>query len=82
MLPYVKRVWKLRGRSRGKTFRATVRDDGTIRFQRTVYHSPTGAAVAATNYSVDGWLFWKYQRAPGDWVALDTLRKWCLGVAY
>jgi hypothetical protein len=75
LLPYVKRVFKLRGRSRSKTFWATVRDDGTIRFQRTEYNSPTGAAVAATNYSVDGWLFWKYQRAPGDWVALDSLRK-------
>jgi Restriction Enzyme Adenine Methylase Associated/GIY-YIG catalytic domain len=75
LLPYVKRLVKLRGRSRGKAFQAGVRDDGTIRFLRKVYHSPTAAAVAATKYSVDGWWFWKYERAPGDWVRLDELRK-------
>jgi hypothetical protein len=72
---YVKKVFKLRGRSKGKTFHASVRDDGSIRLQGRVHHSPTGAAVAATNYSVDGWRFWTYERAPGDWVRLDELRK-------
>ena len=75
LLPYVKRLFKLRGRSKGKTFQAAVRDDGTIRLQGKVYQSPTAAAVAVSNYSVDGWWFWKYERAPGDWVRLDELRK-------
>jgi hypothetical protein len=51
------------------------RDDGTIRLQKKVYASPTAAAEAATPYPVDGWWFWKYERAPGDWVRLDELRK-------
>ncbi len=75
LLPYVKKVFTLRGRSKGNTFHASVRDDGTIRLQRKVYASPSAAAVAATKYPVDGWSFWKYERAPGDWVRLDELRK-------
>ena len=75
LLPYVKKVFKLRGRSKGKTFQATVRDDGSIRLQGKVYQSPTAAAVAVSKYSVDGWWFWKYERAPGDWVRLDELRR-------
>jgi hypothetical protein len=75
LLPYVKKVFTLRGRSKGKTFHASVRDDGTIRLQRKVYASPTAAAVAVTQYPVDGWMFWKYERAPGDWVPLDELRR-------
>jgi hypothetical protein len=75
LCPYVKRVFKLRGRSKGKTFHASVRDDGTIRLQGKVYASPSTAARAATHYPVDGWLFWKYERAPGDWVRIDELRK-------
>lgn len=75
LLPYVKKVFALRGRSKGKTFHASVRDDGAIRLQRKLYASPTAAAVAVTKYPVDGWWFWKYERAPGDWVQLDELRK-------
>jgi hypothetical protein len=75
LLPYVKKVFKVRGRSRGKTFHASVLNDGTMRLQRNVYASPTAAAVAVTKYPVDGWVFWKYERAPGDWVRLDELRK-------
>ncbi len=55
--------------------RAPVQDDGTIRLQKKVYESPSAAASAATKYPVDGWQFWKYERAPGDWVKLDELRK-------
>jgi hypothetical protein len=75
LCPYVKKVFRLRGHSRGRTFHASVRDDGSIRLQGKVYISPSAAAVAATKYPVDGWLFWKYERAPGDWVPLDELRK-------
>jgi hypothetical protein len=72
---YAKKVFRLRGHSKGKTFHASVRDDGSIRLQGKVYSSPTAAAEAATRYPVDGWLFWKYERAPGDWVRLDELRR-------
>src|SRR5208282_4026396 len=75
LCPYVKKVFNLRGRSKGRTFHASVRKDGSIRLQRKVYASPSAAAEAATQYPVDGWSFWKYERAPGDWVRLDELRK-------
>jgi len=75
LLPYIKKVFKLRGRSKGKVFHASVRNDGTIRLQGKMYASPSAAAAAATQYPVDGWSFWKYERAPGDWVRLDELRK-------
>ena len=75
LLPYIKKVFKLRGRSKGKTFHASVKNDGSIRLQKKVYASPSAAASAVTKYPVDGWTFWKYERAPGDWVPLDELRK-------
>jgi len=75
LCPYVKKVSRLRGRSKGKTFHAPVRNDGSIRLQGKVYFSPSAAAQAITGYAVDGWLFWKYERAPGDWVLLDEVRK-------
>jgi hypothetical protein len=31
--------------------------------------------MPATKYTVDGWGFWKYERAPGDRVRLSELRK-------
>jgi len=27
----------------------------------------------------NGWKFWNYERAPGDWVRLRTLRHWLPG---
>ena len=75
LLPHVKKLSKLRGRTKGKMFYASVQVDGTIRVQRRTYHSPSAAASAVTHYPVDGWWFWKYERAPGDWVRLDELRK-------
>jgi Restriction Enzyme Adenine Methylase Associated len=75
LCPYVKKVLKLRGRSREKTYQAFVRRDGSITLLGKDYHSPSAAASAVTKYPVDGWHFWKYERAPGDWVRLDELRK-------
>jgi hypothetical protein len=75
LCPYVKKVSKLRGRLRGKTFHASVRDDGTIRLQGRVFHSPSAAGSAACKRACNGWRFWKYERAPGDWVPLDELRR-------
>jgi hypothetical protein len=75
LLPYVKKVFRLRGESRGQTFKASVKPDGTIYRRGKTYQSPSAAAFAVTKYPVDGWWFWKYERAPGDWVRLDELRK-------
>ncbi len=55
---------------------AKVRQDGSIRYRGKTFNSPSvAAAVACKRRSCNGWTLWKYERAPGDWVLLDTLRK-------
>jgi len=67
---------KLRALFKGKIIAARVRPDGIIRFAGKKYNSPSLAAAAACKRrTCNGWTFWKYERAPGDWVRLDNLRK-------
>jgi hypothetical protein len=74
---YVEHVGKcLRGRYKGKAVKAWVRRNGRIRFNHMIYNSPSRAAAVACGRSArDGWRFWTYERAPGDWVPLDKLRR-------
>jgi hypothetical protein len=72
---YVTRPIRLRARFKGRVVKARARRDGTIRFDGKLYTSPSvAAAVACKRKSCNGWGFWQYERAPGDWVLLDTLR--------
>jgi hypothetical protein len=32
------------------------------------------AGKAICNHAVNGWQFWEFERAPGDWVKLEKLR--------
>lgn len=67
---------KLRARYKGKTLHARVRRDGTILLDGKSFTSPSTAAAAARQTpTCNGWTFWQYERAPGDWVLLDQLRK-------
>ena len=66
----------LRARYKGKTVRAFVRKSGLIWFDGRHFRSPSHAgAHAVKRRTCNGWTFWQYQRAPGDWVNLDNLRK-------
>lgn len=66
----------LRARHKGKTIRAFVRKTGVIFFDGKHFTSPSLAgAHAVKRPTCNGWTFWHYERAPGDWVPLDTLRK-------
>ena len=66
----------LRGHHKGKTVWAYVRKTGLIWFQDKHFTSPSlAAAHAVQRKTSNGWTFWQYQRAPGDWVPLDKLRK-------
>ncbi len=66
----------LRARHKGKTLRAYVRKTGLIWFDKQHFTSPSLAgAHAVKRKTCNGWTFWHYQRAPGDWVPLDALRK-------
>ena len=67
---------KLRARCKGQMLHATVRRDGTVRYDGNLYTSPSLAGAAAVKRpTCNGWTFWQYERAPGDWVPLDQLRK-------
>ena len=66
---------RLRGHHKGKTFRATARRDGRVRYKSQVYPSLSLAAKAAVNHSVNGWWFWKVERGKDNWVRLTTIRK-------
>lgn len=74
---HVTRPIPLRARTRGQTVTARLRRDGRIRFNGKLYNSPSLASQAArgNKSAVNGWYFWRYERAPGDWVPLDILRK-------
>lgn len=72
---YATAAFPLRAHFKGKMIKAQVRRDGTIRFAGKLFNSPSLAAAAACNRpTCNGWAFWTYERAPGDWVPLDALR--------
>jgi RAMA domain-containing protein/GIY-YIG catalytic domain-containing protein len=73
---YIDEPLKLRARFKRTTLWATVARTGVVRFNGKTYTSPSLAAAAACQRSTcNGWTFWRYERAPGDWVPLDELRK-------
>ncbi len=73
---YISTPMLLRARFKGEILTARVRRDGTVRFDGKVYTSPSmAAALACKRRTCNGWTFWQYERAPGDWVAIDKLRK-------
>ncbi|MCC6580310.1 MAG: GIY-YIG nuclease family protein [Phycisphaeraceae bacterium] len=66
----------LRAVFKKKQYHARVRKtDGRIRFDGRIYPSPSSAGKAVTGFPCDGWKFWKYERAPGDWIPINHLRK-------
>jgi len=65
----------LRASLKRRKFKARVRKDGLIRFRGKLFNSPSAAGIAACRRACDGWYFWRYERAPGDWVKLNELRK-------
>lgn len=73
---YISGPLTLRARHKGKTLRAYVRKSGRIFFDGEHFTSPSLAGShAIKRRTCNGWIFWQYERAPGDWVALDNLRK-------
>ena len=71
----VERRIALRGRLHGRTFKASLHKDGTIRFGKKLYASPTAAGKKAIGRNTNGWWFWKYRNSEGEWVRLRNLRK-------
>jgi len=83
--PFVNQRFHIRFKYRDKIYIAHVRRDGTISFAKDsadakrlhgkVFTSPSVAAAVAVGKPTNGWTTWKYERAPGDWVLLDKIRK-------
>jgi len=67
--------YKLRARFKGKWFHARRRRNGQISYAGSRYDSPSRAATAVRKKPTNGWWFWTYERAPGDWVRLRELRR-------
>ncbi len=73
---YIREPMRLRARFKGNLLKAKVRRDGRIRYDGRLFNSPSDAArVAARRRAMNGWWFWTYERAPGDWVKLRELRR-------
>lgn len=74
---FVSRPMGLRARYKGKLLKARVLRNGVISFAGKKFQSPSMAACAALPHrrAINGWHFWTYERAPGDWVRLRELRK-------
>jgi len=68
---------RLRASLKGKKFRARVLRSGAISVRGTRFNSPSTAAYHAISRkrAINGWWFWQYERAPGDWVRLKELRR-------
>lgn len=72
---HVNKVSIIRFRYKDRLYRARVRKDGTISYKGKTYNSPSLAAQAIRRGGINGWYVWQYERAPGDWVLLNELRK-------
>jgi hypothetical protein len=82
---FVNQRFHIKFKYKGKIYIAHVRRNGTISFANDsaeyerlkgkIFTSPSKAASVATGKSMNGWTTWKYERAPGDWVLLDEIRK-------
>jgi hypothetical protein len=72
---YLDKSYRLIGVYKGRRISATFCKDGTVRLGRRRYSTLSAAAVKVVKRPVNGWTFWKYERAPGDWVKVSTLRE-------
>lgn len=75
LTPYVSGPLNLRSVFHRRKFKASVRRDGSIRFGGRLYRSPSAAAHRIAKRAMNGWTFWQFERAPGQWVPLDELRR-------
>lgn len=61
---------------KGYEYKALVYSTGTIRYDGTLYDTPSAAGAAAREgKSTNGWVFWKYKDKDGNLVKLAELRK-------
>ncbi len=73
---YIQKNLRLRTKYKGKICKASVRRNGIIVLKGRKFYSPStaGKSIVSKGTAVNGWYFWEYERAPGDWVCLNELR--------
>jgi hypothetical protein len=71
----VERRMRLRGTYKGHEYRATLRKDGHISYKRKLYDSPSRLAKVIKGGGANGWHFWHYRNAKGQWVRLRELKR-------
>ncbi len=72
---YISRGFEIRGFIGGRVYFAKVRKDGTVYYKGTSYNSPSSAATKALGYNSNGWWFWQFKNAKGEWVRLREMKK-------
>ena len=74
---YVQQPLRIRAKYKGRVYKARVRRDGLVVFKKRRYYSPStaGKSIVSKGTDVNGWYFWEYERAPGDWILLNELRR-------
>lgn len=66
---------RLKATLKRKTFMATARRSGDIRFKGRIYNSLSVAAFAAIKRPTNGWWFWPVEQGRGNWVRLNKIRR-------
>jgi predicted GIY-YIG superfamily endonuclease len=60
---------------KGKEYRALLTPRGKIKHNGKIYETPTAAAKSIVNRTaVNGWTFWYFKNAEGEWARLSELR--------
>jgi len=59
---------------KGQTYRATMKSENEVRYNKVVYTSLTLAAQAITGSQVNGWKFWKFEHSDGTIFHIDVVR--------
>ncbi|MBF0523371.1 MAG: hypothetical protein HQL24_10005 [Candidatus Omnitrophica bacterium] len=74
---YIHKRTKIRAKYKDKVFKAVIRRDGVIMLNKRRFLSPSlaGGSLVAKGTAINGWYFWEYERAPGDWVQINELRR-------
>lgn len=64
----------IRATYKGETYKANLKNDGSVRYDGVDYKTPSGAAMAIAKRNVNGWSFWHYKENE-DWISISHLRK-------
>jgi hypothetical protein len=67
---------ELRATYKKQQYVAALDDHGRILLDGKMFNSPSAAgSYIRSGKAIDGWVFWKYRNAQGEWVKIDELRK-------